>query len=86
VWTVRQAYGSGNAIAILTDGATPLQTIYDDDVQPLLAIALDEITGKIAVSTESGVRIYKPFGQGEGALKVRRPRGSTCSGAEKQEC
>jgi hypothetical protein len=47
-----------------------LQTIYDDDDDQLIAIALDEATGKIATCAKSNVRVYKPYGQGENALKV----------------
>jgi len=65
-----QAYISGNAFAILSDHDTLLQTVYDDDQRPLEAIAFDEATGKIAVSTTTVVRIYKPIGQDEDALKV----------------
>lgn len=49
---------------------TILQTIYDDDESPLEAIAIDEGSGKIATCTSSNIRIYRPYGQGEDALKV----------------
>lgn len=62
-------YISGNAIAILSDHQSLLQTIYDDDDQPLESVALDEVTGKIAVCTHTTVRIYKPFVHGDGDLK-----------------
>ncbi|KAI6780306.1 Regulator of V-ATPase in vacuolar membrane protein-like protein [Emericellopsis cladophorae] len=62
-------YITGNAITILSDPRTILQTIYDDDEQPLEAIALDESTGKIASCTSEQVRIYRPFGLRENALK-----------------
>ena len=48
-----------------------LQTIYDDDDEPLQAVALDEASGKIAVCTGRSVRIYRPFGKEEDALQVR---------------
>ncbi len=44
--------------------------MYDDDEDPLEAVALDEGSGKIAVCTHRTVRIYKPFGLEEDALKV----------------
>jgi hypothetical protein len=37
-----------------------LQTIYDDDPEPLQAVALDEASGKIAVCTRRVVRVYRP--------------------------
>ncbi|KAM7206227.1 RAVE protein 1 C terminal domain containing protein [Rhypophila sp. PSN 637] len=70
-WNSRRvtAYISGSAISILGDPDTLIQTIYDDDEDPLQSIALDEATGKIAVCTRRNVRIYKPFGWEEDALK-----------------
>lgn len=62
-------YISGNAIAILSDHSTLLQTIYDDDETHLEAVALDEASGKIAVCTDRTVRIYRPFAHEDGALK-----------------
>lgn len=47
-----------------------IQTVYDDDDTPLEAIAIDEASGKIAISAGSNIRVYKPYGQGEDALKV----------------
>jgi hypothetical protein len=47
-----------------------LQTIYDDDEAHLEAIAIDEASGKIATCAGSNIRVYKPYGQGEDALKV----------------
>ncbi|EDN98676.1 hypothetical protein SS1G_13535 [Sclerotinia sclerotiorum 1980 UF-70] len=64
------AYITGNAFVILTGADTILQTIYDDDDTQLEAIALDEASGKIAACAGSNIRIYKPYGQDEGALKV----------------
>ncbi|KAH8203292.1 hypothetical protein TruAng_002590 [Truncatella angustata] len=54
-------YLSGNALAILSDPETILQTIYDDDERKLQAVAFDEFSGKIAASTDSTIRIYRPF-------------------------
>lgn len=67
---LNQAYITGSAIAILGEPQTILQTIYDDNEDPLEAIALDEASGKIAVCTYNTVRIYKPFGQEDDALRV----------------
>jgi hypothetical protein len=50
---------------------TLLQTVYDDDPEPLQAVALDEASGKIAVCTRRAVRVYRPFGREEDALQVR---------------
>lgn len=65
-----QAYITGNAFAILSDHQTLLQTVYDDDESPLRAIAFDEASGKIATATDGHVRIYKPFGLEDDALRV----------------
>ena len=67
---ITQAYITGNAFSILGEPDTLVQTVYDDDEQPLEAIALDEASGKIAVCTHDAVRIYKPFGLEDDALKV----------------
>ncbi|ESZ95068.1 hypothetical protein SBOR_4523 [Sclerotinia borealis F-4128] len=70
-WDSRRliAYITGNAFVILTGADTIVQTIYDDDDTQLEAIALDESSGKIATCAGSNIRIYKPYGQDEGALK-----------------
>ena len=65
-----QTYITGNAFSILGEPDTLIQTIYDDGEDTLQAIAFDEATGKIAVSTHRNVRIYKPFGWEENALRV----------------
>lgn len=62
-------YITGNAFVILTGPDIILQTIYDDDETQLEAIAIDEGTGKIATCAGSSIRVYKPYGQGEDALK-----------------
>ncbi|KAK9801031.1 putative RAVE protein 1 C terminal-domain-containing protein [Seiridium cardinale] len=54
-------YISGNALAILSDPETILQTIYDDDERKLEAVAFDEFSGKIAACTGSTIRVYRPF-------------------------
>ncbi|CZS96032.1 related to RAV1-similarity to Drosophila DmX gene [Rhynchosporium graminicola] len=63
------AYITGNAFVILTGPDSVLQTIYDDDEDHLEAIAIDETSGKIATCAGYDVRIYKPYGEGEDALK-----------------
>jgi hypothetical protein len=65
-----QAYITGNALVVLTGPDTILQTIYDDDEAELEAIAIDEASGKIATCVGKSVRVYRPYGQDEGALKV----------------
>lgn len=65
-----QAYITGNAFVILTGPDTILQTIYDEDENELEAITIDEGSGKLATCTGSDVRVYKPYGEGEDALKV----------------
>ncbi|KAI0142584.1 regulator of V-ATPase in vacuolar membrane protein [Hypoxylon sp. NC0597] len=58
-------YITGNALAILSDPETILQTIYDDDERRLEAVAFDESSGKIAASTDATVRIYRPLSHGD---------------------
>ncbi|KAL2144684.1 hypothetical protein VTI28DRAFT_8712 [Corynascus sepedonium] len=67
-WAGRQitAYITGNALVILGAPDELLQTVYDDDTEPLQAIALDEASGKIAVCTRHVVRVYQPLGAGRG--------------------
>jgi hypothetical protein len=71
-WDSRRitAYITGNGFSILGEPDHLLQTVYDDDESPLESIALDEASGKIAVCTCRAVRIYKPFGRDEDALRV----------------
>ncbi|KAK3315252.1 RAVE protein 1 C terminal-domain-containing protein [Apodospora peruviana] len=70
-WDSRRitTYITGNAFSILGEPDTLLQTVYDDDEDSLESVALDEATGKIAVCTRRNVRIYKPSGWKEDALK-----------------
>ncbi|KAM0475522.1 hypothetical protein ACHAPX_006843 [Trichoderma viride] len=56
------AYITGNAFTVLDGLQTIIQTIYDENDEPLQAIAIDELTGKIATSTAAQVRVYKPLG------------------------
>ncbi|KAL2876783.1 regulator of (H+)-ATPase in vacuolar membrane [Colletotrichum sp. CLE4] len=67
-WSI-QVYITGSAFTILGDADTILQTVYDDDPSHLQAVAFDESSGKVATCTESVIRVYKPFGQTENALK-----------------
>ncbi|KAI0025835.1 regulator of V-ATPase in vacuolar membrane protein [Xylariomycetidae sp. FL0641] len=62
-------YISGNALAILSDPQTILQTIYDDDERKLEAVAFDESSGKIAACTDATVRVYRPLDDTEDSLK-----------------
>lgn len=48
-----------------------LQTTYLELPDELVAIVLDEISGKIAACSSSLVHVYKPYGRDEGALRVR---------------
>lgn len=64
-------YISGNAFIVLSNPTTILQTIYDDAEEHLDAIAIDEISGKIATCTGPNIRVYKPYGEEEDALQVR---------------
>lgn len=75
-----QIYITGNAFTILTDARTIVQTIYDDDERPLEAVAFDESSGKIACCTSTQVRVYKPLGLQENALKVGN---TSCAGTRR---
>lgn len=47
-----------------------LQTIYHEESPALLAVSIDETTGKIATASSSEVYVYRPYGKQEGHLKV----------------
>lgn len=70
-WEARHinTYISGSAFTILDGSHGVIQTIYDDDPQPLESIAFDEASGKVATCTSTHVRVYRPFGSREDALK-----------------
>lgn len=65
-----QAYISGNALIILDSPNNVLQTTYHEIEDDLIAVVLDDATGKIATCTNAIVHVYKPYGQDEGAVKV----------------
>jgi hypothetical protein len=67
---IGQVYVTGSAFVILSAPQAILQTVYDDDTTPLEAIAVDEVSGKIACCTRTVVRIYSPYGLEENLLKV----------------
>ncbi|KAF2091359.1 hypothetical protein K490DRAFT_31122 [Saccharata proteae CBS 121410] len=71
LWEGRQiiAYISGNALIILGGPRTLLQTTYHEDEDNLVAVVLDEASGKIAVASPKAVHVYKPYGLDEGALR-----------------
>ncbi|KKA27492.1 hypothetical protein TD95_001963 [Thielaviopsis punctulata] len=64
-WGTRQVtvYITGNALTVLENAHSILQTIYDDDEAALVAVAFDEVSGKIAVCTKTVVRVYAPDNQ-----------------------
>lgn len=47
-----------------------LQTIYHEECSTLVAVAIDESTGKIAIASLTEVYIYRPFGKQDGLLRV----------------
>jgi len=65
-----QAYISGNALIILDGPNHVLQTTYHETEDDLVAVVLDEATGKIATCTDAIIHVYKPYGQDEGAVNV----------------
>ncbi|KAI0397126.1 RAVE protein 1 C terminal-domain-containing protein [Xylariaceae sp. FL0594] len=62
-------YITGNALSILCDAGTLIQTIYDDNDRKLEAVVFDESSGKIAASSDATVRIYRPLGHADDSLK-----------------
>jgi hypothetical protein len=78
-------YISGNALTILSDPDTILQTIYDDDERKLQAVAFDEYSGKIAACTDSTVRVYKPL-DGEQRVDYHPERNSSTATLELTRC
>ncbi|KAF2229701.1 WD repeat protein-like protein [Viridothelium virens] len=71
LWDSKQiiAYVSGYALIILGGPHDVLQTIYHEEEEELIAVTIDEVSGRIAVCTHKVVHIYKPYGQREDALK-----------------
>lgn len=65
-----KAYVSGNAIVILGGAQQLLQTIYLNDANYLVAVTVDEQSGKIAVSDGDRIFVYAPQGKDERVLKV----------------
>lgn len=72
-------YITGNALAILSDPQTILQTIYDDDERALEAVSFDESSGKIAACTDATIRIYRPLSHGDDGGS---PKVTTCPDIE----
>jgi hypothetical protein len=72
LWEGRRiiAYVSGNAFAVLSDATTLVQTVYDDNPEPLQAIAVDEGSGRLAACTSQVVRIYGPVAQSDDSYQV----------------
>ncbi|KAI5302164.1 regulator of (H+)-ATPase in vacuolar membrane, partial [Ascosphaera pollenicola] len=64
-------YITGRALVILGGPRKLLQTIYVDEVDALDAVAVDEATGQIAVSSKSSIFVYQPFNIAN-SLKVRQ--------------
>ncbi|KAL4914049.1 RAVE protein 1 C terminal-domain-containing protein [Aspergillus aurantiobrunneus] len=62
-------YISGQALVILGGPHKLLQTIYVDDTQRLEVVAIDEASGRIAVSRGPIVFVYQPYGIQNETLK-----------------
>ncbi|KAI4173510.1 MAG: hypothetical protein LQ343_002848 [Gyalolechia ehrenbergii] len=63
------AYISGNGLMILSGPSDLIQSIYHEDRHALLAVTIDELTGKIATASSTEVYVYRPYGKEEGSLK-----------------
>lgn len=56
---------------MILDGPNNLiQTIYPEECRALLAVTIDDITGKIAAASSNKVYIYRPYGKEDGSLRV----------------
>lgn len=60
---------TGNAAILLGGPQNILQTIYVDDIDFLESVAIEETSGRVAVSGGRHVFVYKPLGRDEGALR-----------------
>lgn len=70
-----QVYISGNALSILGGPHDLIQTIYHEGSAVLDAVAIDEVSGRIAACTSEEAFVYRPYGWKEDALKVaQHPR------------
>ncbi|KAL8873409.1 MAG: hypothetical protein Q9174_001119 [Haloplaca sp. 1 TL-2023] len=71
VSTVRweNVYISGNALIILGGPHDLLQTIYVQESCALNAVAIDDVSGKIAAASTEEIYVYRPYGKEEGLLK-----------------
>ncbi|KAH0537711.1 hypothetical protein FGG08_005518 [Glutinoglossum americanum] len=63
------AYISSNSLVVLAAADEILQTIYHDEGEGLEAVALDEVSGKLATCSSSKVYVYRPYGGDKGMLK-----------------
>ena len=66
-WTLTN--DDSNPIVILDGPNSILQTTYFEEHDELVAIAFDELSGKIAAASASTVHVYKPYGRDEGELR-----------------
>ncbi|KAF2674851.1 WD repeat protein-like protein [Microthyrium microscopicum] len=68
-WEGRQiiTYISGHAIVVLDGPNSVLQTTYTDLPDELVAIVIDELSGKIAAASSNLVHVYKPDGYFQGS-------------------
>ncbi|KAL9638370.1 MAG: hypothetical protein Q9204_001528 [Flavoplaca sp. TL-2023a] len=62
-------YISGNGLMIFSGPHDLVQTIYHEDDEGLVAVAIDENSGKIATANSCEVLIYRPYGKEDGLLK-----------------
>ncbi|KAL8784259.1 MAG: hypothetical protein Q9213_004081 [Squamulea squamosa] len=63
-------YISGNGLMILSGPSNLLQTIYHEDCDALIAVTIDELSGKIATASSHEIHVYRPYGKEDGLLKV----------------
>ncbi|KAL8775617.1 MAG: hypothetical protein Q9209_000113 [Squamulea sp. 1 TL-2023] len=62
-------YISGNGLMILSGSSNLLQAIYHEDCDSLIAVTIDELSGKIATANSHEIHLYRPYGKEDGLLK-----------------
>ncbi|KAL8801436.1 MAG: hypothetical protein Q9182_004453 [Xanthomendoza sp. 2 TL-2023] len=79
-----QVYISGDGLMILSGPDNLVQTIYQEDCDTLIAVAIDEVSGKIAVASSREIHVYRPYGKEDGLLK-QEAEGKTLSWGTDEE-
>ncbi|KAL8645036.1 MAG: hypothetical protein Q9226_007480 [Calogaya cf. arnoldii] len=62
-------YVSGIGLMILSGPGDLIQTIYHEDCAALIAVTIDDASGKIATASSHEIHVYRPYGKEDGLLK-----------------